>query len=216
MLFADDSYLYCKASVREATEMVRLLRSFELASGQQVNFQKSSVFFNTNTAQESRQEICSLMGIREADSQSMYLGLPSMLGRNKSELLGFIKDRVRNRIQGWKGKVLSRAGKEILIKTVVQALPNYFMNVFVLPVEMCKEMEQMMSTLLWKSSNKKGKGINWMKWDRMTACKESGCMGFKKLRDHNLALLGKQAWRLVVNDKGLVGRIFRLSGEILS
>lgn len=44
MLFADDSYLYCKSNQDEARRVMELLRLFEHASGQQISVEKSSVF----------------------------------------------------------------------------------------------------------------------------------------------------------------------------
>lgn len=52
----------------------------------------------------------------EANEHSTYLGLPNLLGRNKSALLGFLKDKVNMKIRSWEGKLISRAGKEILVK----------------------------------------------------------------------------------------------------
>ncbi|KAM6556085.1 hypothetical protein CsatB_003104 [Cannabis sativa] len=46
ILIADDSYVFCKANENEAQNVLRLLHSYELASGQQVNFAQSSVFFS--------------------------------------------------------------------------------------------------------------------------------------------------------------------------
>ena len=40
----------------------------------------------------------------------------------------------------WKGKYLSVAGKEVLIKSVAQALPIYIMSVFKLPLTLCDEL----------------------------------------------------------------------------
>uniref|UniRef100_A0A803PDL7 Reverse transcriptase domain-containing protein n=1 Tax=Cannabis sativa TaxID=3483 RepID=A0A803PDL7_CANSA len=132
LLFADDSYIYCKATNREADEVLRLLALFEKASGQQVNYAKSSVFFSTNTTPQGRDVICSRMGIQPASDNSKYLGLPSIMNRNKNVVLGYLKDKVRQRIQSWDNKFLSRAGKEVLIKSVLQSLPSYAMNVFLL------------------------------------------------------------------------------------
>lgn len=61
MLFADDSYVYCKANVEGANNLVDLLNLFQQASGQQVNLNKSSVFFSPNTAEAVKQEVCSIL-----------------------------------------------------------------------------------------------------------------------------------------------------------
>lgn len=37
-------------------------------------------------------------------------------------------------MQGWKEKLLSQAGKEIMIKAVVQSIPTYSVSVFCLPI----------------------------------------------------------------------------------
>lgn len=119
MLFADDSYLYCKATTTEAAKVCQLLNTFEAASGQQVNRQKSSIFFSKNTDEVTRTEVCNLMQKNEATEHITYLGLPNTMGRNKSAVLGYLKDRIRKRVTSWDGKLMSKAGKEILLKTVI-------------------------------------------------------------------------------------------------
>ncbi|XP_074327492.1 uncharacterized protein LOC141665405 [Apium graveolens] len=120
MFFADDTYSFCKANEREADHIVDLLQIFERASGQKINAAKSSVFFSRNTAQEFRDAICAMLRFKEAGDNTTYLGLPSMLGRNKSAMLGYLKDRMKEKVQGWDKKWLSRGGKELLLKTVAQ------------------------------------------------------------------------------------------------
>ncbi|XP_074374616.1 putative mitochondrial protein AtMg00310 [Apium graveolens] len=43
---------------------------------------------------------------------SKYLELPSLVGRSKKRVFGFIKDKVWQRIQGWKAKPISKAGAD--------------------------------------------------------------------------------------------------------
>ncbi|XP_060972631.1 uncharacterized protein LOC133038482 [Cannabis sativa] len=211
LLFADDSYVYCKASEEEANRVLTLLRTFEEASGQKVNLHKSSAFFSSNTRVDIRRRVCSLMQVQEAGADSLYLGLPSIVGRNKNDVLGFLKERMRKRITSWEGKFLSRAGKEVFIKSVVQYLPSYAMNVFLFPIGTCKELERLVASFWWKSnkSNSNGSGIVWMNWDRMTRNKAEGGMGFRNLRDFNLAMLGKQGWRLMFRQDSLVSKVFK-------
>ncbi|XP_060972136.1 uncharacterized mitochondrial protein AtMg00310-like [Cannabis sativa] len=160
------------------------------------------------------------MGIAEAGENSFYLGLPNTLGRNKTSMLGFLKDKMRKRIQSWEGRFLSKVGKELLIKSVAQSLPSYAMNVFLLPVEACPEMEQMMCKFWWQASAKNNKGIHWKSWERLTIHESKGGMGFRNLIDFNLSLLSKQGWRLLSQPDSLVGRIFKAryykSGSFLS
>lgn len=192
MLFADDSYMYCKASEEEANRVLRMLQVFENASGQKVNRMKSSVFFSTNTSSESRIKICEVLQMLEADDRSMYLGLPNTLGCNKSVILGFLKDKVKKRVVSWDDKWISKAGKEVLIKSVAQTLPSYAMSVFLLPLDIIKDIERTMARYWWSSKPNNEKGIHWLSWDHMSYHKSAGGMGFRNLRDFNLALLGKQ------------------------
>lgn len=145
MLFADDSYCYCKADNTEATKVLELLNIYENASGQKVNIEKSSVFFSTNVIEYNRQSICLNLRMREADEHGKYLGLPNVIGRKKSVILGFLKDKVQSKIRSWDGKNLARSGKEVLVKSVVQTLPTYAMSVFLLPLEITKEIEKALS-----------------------------------------------------------------------
>ena len=47
-----------------------------------------------------------------------YLGLPVSVGKSKKRSFEYIKKKIWSRIQGWQEKLLSKAGKEILIKAV--------------------------------------------------------------------------------------------------
>lgn len=78
----------------------------------------------------------------EADEKSKYLGLPSILGRKKTALLGYLKEKVMKRIQSWDSRWLSKGGKEVLIKNVAQTLPTFAISVFLLPMEITKDIER--------------------------------------------------------------------------
>ena len=75
-----------------------------------------------------------------------YLGLPSLIGKNKKVIFSFVKDKAWRKIQGWRKKALSKVGKEILLKKVVQVVPTYVISVFLLPISLCNELERMMNS----------------------------------------------------------------------
>ena len=124
-----------------------ILDIYEAASGQTINYSKySSTTFNTNVDAQTKVTVCNIFQIQAEHNHRKYLGLPTLIGRNKKEVFTYVKESLWHRLQGWRTKNLSRAGKEVLLKTVAQALPNYVMNVFLLPHELCLELERMMNS----------------------------------------------------------------------
>ncbi|XP_060969482.1 uncharacterized mitochondrial protein AtMg00310-like [Cannabis sativa] len=82
------------------------------------------------------------------------------------------------------------------------------MSVFLLPMKTCKAIEIVMSKYWWQSQ-KQSRGVSWLSWNKLCNHKNSGGLGFKDLRQYNIALLGKQSWRLLVNESALVTRVFK-------
>ena len=89
------------------------------------------------------------LGIPEINQYEKYLGLPSLVGRNKKASFNYIKERVWKKLQGWKEKLLSQPGREVLIKVVVQAIPTYNMSCFKLPLGLCSEIESLIRRFWW-------------------------------------------------------------------
>ena len=103
LLFVDDSILFCKASAGESRELKFLLQKYEDASSQKINTDKSSIFFNPNTALEVKEEIFSTLGPMQDSRHSKYLGLPSFIGRLKIQVFSILKERIGQKLVGWKG-----------------------------------------------------------------------------------------------------------------
>uniref|UniRef100_A0A803QDQ2 DUF4283 domain-containing protein n=1 Tax=Cannabis sativa TaxID=3483 RepID=A0A803QDQ2_CANSA len=164
VLFANDNYLFCQATQGAAANLLNLLHSFENASGKKVNVSKSKIFFSPNTDPLLREHICNTIGMMEASEGSHYLGLPNIIDRNKNAILGFLKNKLINRLNSWHDKFLSRASKEILLKTVIQSLPTYSMRVFLILIGTCQEIEKLIARFWWKTSASKGS------WDQDLVC----------------------------------------------
>jgi hypothetical protein len=105
--------------------------------------------------------------------------------------------------------MLSQAGKEVLIKSVAQAIPSYCMSVFLLPMSIGDEIEKMLNSFWWGIKENGSKGIRWMSWDKLTMRKEWGGMGFRNIYGFNLAMLGKQGSNLLTNSDAMVSKVFK-------
>lgn len=95
-----------------------------------------------------------------------------------------------NKMKDWKEKALSHAGKEVLIKAVIQAIPSYSMNCFLLPVTTCQEIEKITTRFFWGSTIEDTK-CHWTSWEILTTLKAGGGIGFRELHFFNLAMLEK-------------------------
>jgi hypothetical protein len=103
---------------------------------------------------------------------------------------------------------LSQAGKEILLKAVIQAIPTFSMSVFMLPKSLCYEINSLMQRFWWGHKENDTR-IHWMSWSRMGVPKAKGGLGFRDLVCFNKALLAKQCWRLLKNPDSLTARIIK-------
>jgi hypothetical protein len=153
LLFADDCFLFCRSNLSETNKLMEILKIYEMASGQEINLSKSEVFFSRNMSRAAQEDLSNIMGVKHVLGTGTYLGLPSMVGRSKKDTFAYVKDRIWKRINGWRSRPLSRAGKEVMIKSVLQAIPAYIMNIYLLPDTLIVEIERMINAFWWGGGN---------------------------------------------------------------
>ena len=167
LLFADDSLLFCQATQTKGVAIAKILQTYAKASGQSINLVKSSVYFSNNTTSSQKQEMLKTLGVKEVDRFESYQRLPTLIGQAKYHTFSHLKDRIWKKMQGWKGMLLSKASKEVLIKAVAQSIPTYIMSVFQLPMKLCDELDALCAKLWWGQVRNERK-IHWKSWDKLS------------------------------------------------
>ncbi|KAH1120608.1 hypothetical protein J1N35_003768 [Gossypium stocksii] len=178
----DDCFLFGDATGEGATTMHNLILEYEHAS------------------------VTGILGVRLATNPEKYLGSPTMVGKKKRWAFAHFVDRFRKKIEGWSLRYLSMSGKEVFIKSILQAIPVYVMQCFALPKLLCRKLEGLLNKFWW-SNNKTGKGIHWSNWNALCKPKSYGGMGFRDLFLFNRALLAKQVWRIFTNPDCLLSKV---------
>jgi hypothetical protein len=218
LLFADDSLILMKADMTNATSLQQVLDTYCANSGQLVSLAKSSIYFSPNTNVLLRAEICETLHIDTEALSDKYLGLPAIVGADRSDNFIHFVERIIQRINGWKEKYLSIGGKEILLKAVAQAIPVYAMSVFQIPIGVCKRMTDAIAQFWW-GDDENSKKMHWLAWWKLCYPKKEGGMGFRDFHSFNLAMLAKQTWRLINEPESLCARVLQAkyypNGDIL-
>ncbi|XP_023902052.1 uncharacterized protein LOC112013903 [Quercus suber] len=157
----------------ECNEIQRILQVYETSFGQQLNRSKTSLFFSPNTDMSTKESIKAMFGAQVIRAHESYLGLPSLVGKSKRNTFAQLKQRVANKVSGWKEKLLSSAGKEVLIKAVAQVVPSYTMSCFKLPNKLCDELTGLVRQFWWGLVRDEKK-LAWMSWEKMFSKLEWG------------------------------------------
>lgn len=108
-----------------ANSIKNVLWKFGKEFRQTVSLEKSRVYFSPNGSSSTKDNICETFGIQVTSQLGKYLGFPLKhegTGRNQ---YNFIVDRVISKLAGWKSKLLSFAGRTVLVKSMMTAIPNY-------------------------------------------------------------------------------------------
>jgi len=83
------------------------------------------------------------------------------------------------------------------------------MSIFQLPATLITVIERMMNSFWWGYGRSSNRGINWLNWEKVSINKTQGELGFKDLSAFNLAMLGKQGLKFILEPDSLVSHIFK-------
>lgn len=149
-------------------------------------------FFSHNTRPNVKRNIQRMLAARVMEDCEKYLGLPMVGGKSKVNTFRELREKISKKVMGWKEKYILKAGREILIKTVAQAIPTYTMGIFKIPKYLCATINSTLAKYWWGQTKEERK-IHWINWAKLCTPKQKGGIGFRDIQAFNLALLAKQA-----------------------
>ncbi|XP_057747667.1 uncharacterized protein LOC130966862 [Arachis stenosperma] len=150
--FADDTILFCPPEEETIKNYQRLLRCFELMLGLRINFDKSSLI-PINCDGQWVQRMCKLLGCKGDTLSVKYLGIS--LGENPRlmKIWNPIIDKVEEKLNLWKAKVLNKAGKLVLVKSVLNSLPVYYLSLFKMSKAVVEKLISLQRRFLWSKED---------------------------------------------------------------
>jgi hypothetical protein len=208
LLFADDSIFFARSDRKSVEALKDTLHVYCQGSGQKINIDKSSIFFGLRCDGQVKADVMNQLGVSNEALQDTYLGMPTGIGRSPTGSFRSIVDRAWKHMNGWSDRPPSRAGKEALLKAVIQAIPTYIMSCFQIPVSTCDSFRKAIADYWWGIEAGKKK-MHWRSWEWLSTPKALGGMGFRDLVLFNQAMLGRQCWRLLTDPSSLCARLLK-------
>ncbi len=197
--FADDLLLFLDGSARSAKVTKFLLDAFTAASGLKINSAKSS-FIPINLEAVWAADLAAFLGCPIGSFPITYLGFPlAPKALHKPDYLPLI-EKISKRLAGWKGSLLSRGGRLVLLNSVLSSVPAFFCSTFRLPSWVIKEIDKIRRGFFWKGRLLKNGFHCLAKWEHVCRPKLQGGLGIRNIRAMNEALLMKHLWKFYCID----------------
>ena len=198
IFFVDDLLLFAKANFKNCDAISEVLQTFCTTSGQKISNVKSRVFFSPTVPNSTRNGICHKLGVFMTSSLGKYLGFPIIHSGKTRNDFQFVVERVQAKLDGWKSKLLSPAGRLVLIKSAALPISDYVMQCVALPTKIYSSVDKLCRDFLWGSTLEKRK-LHLVNWSKVTLPTDIGGLGIFQMKHRNSALLAKLCWRIATD-----------------
>ncbi|KAL5568741.1 hypothetical protein UlMin_025316 [Ulmus minor] len=148
LMFADDIFVFGKACITKANHIKETVDSFCSWSGLSFNNSKSSIFFSGNTRGSVANQLTAFLGFERIPMDSCYL----------VECLDL-------KLAAWKSRLLSKASRLTLIKSVALAMPIYAMHTARIPKAICADLDARIRRFWWGSKEENARSLCLKAWD---------------------------------------------------
>ncbi|XP_019240885.1 PREDICTED: uncharacterized protein LOC109220870 [Nicotiana attenuata] len=191
--YADDTIIFSSSDDTSLRLVMEILHAYEAASGQLVNKAKSAIYMHHLTDSTVVSKVESITGIGKQEFPFTYLGCPIFYARRRMDYYEGLISKVMDKLQSWKGKLLSVGGRAVLITNVLQSMPVHLLSAVNPPNYVINRLHKIFARFFW-NSNVGGVSRHWALWANLCMPYEEGGIGFRSLHDVSKALFCKLWW----------------------
>ncbi|KAL8098626.1 hypothetical protein AgCh_031406 [Apium graveolens] len=195
LFFADDVLLFSRGDKGSITHIMNYLDSVSTMSGLQPSIHKSTVFL-CNCTTDVVDWFDLKFGNPHGSLPVKFLGVPLISSQLSINDYRPLIEKLLQRIDSWTTIFLSLAGRVQFIKTVLNAIPGFWTNHFMLPKSVHKYIRQMLSKFLWKGDSTKKGGAK-ISWINLTLPRSEGGIGLRDPEEWNKVQLLFQLCKVV-------------------
>ncbi|GJY34673.1 putative ribonuclease H-like domain-containing protein [Tanacetum coccineum] len=195
LCFADDLFLFAHGDSDSVKVIKEALDEFKVASGLIPSLPKSKGYF-CNVLNCNKLAILQILPFEEGTLPVKYLGVPLVTSRLVFRDCKELIEKVQARVDDWKNKFLSAAGRLQLIRSVLSSMHIYWASMFILPSRVLLDIEQIIRHFLWSHGSSK-RCQSKVAWEVVCLPKDEGGLGVRRLDTFNKALMVSHMWKLL-------------------
>jgi hypothetical protein len=149
-LYADDVVLFIRPSLRDACFIKLALQCFGDVTGLAKNLAKSSAI-PIRCEGIDLNSILSPLQFAVKDFPCTFLGMPLSLRKlGKADFQTLLVDKIDALLAAWKGSMISREGRLVLLKAMLSSVLIYMMTVHKFPVWVLERIEKRCRAWFWR------------------------------------------------------------------
>ena len=165
LLFADDSLLFFKKDNKSLANLKGILDWYYSLFGQNINLAKFDLFCSPNMPKDEQENLARHLQVHLVQNPNKYLGLNFKQRGNRIIEFQYLFEKLHSKLQGWKTKLLSQAGRT-LISSVLQTLPLYTFSCYKVPETVCNKMDSIVRAFWWGHEPRERK-LHLLNWDKI-------------------------------------------------
>lgn len=198
-LYADDILIFCKGTLSNVRNIMKLFEDYGNYSGQVVNANKSK-FYSRALSLSRILTISSITGFSHGSLPFNYLEIRLFKGKPKTIHLRYVVDRIQSKLHAWKGRLLTIMGRVQLVNVVISSMLTYSFQIYKWPTSLLSEIAKSMRNFIW-SGNSSQKKICTVAWIKVCQSKENGGLAVRDPTMVNKASLLFLAWKLLTSEE---------------
>ncbi|MFS7970880.1 hypothetical protein Hanom_Chr09g00826111 [Helianthus anomalus] len=169
---------------------------------------KQSCLYGVGVGEDDIEEMAEKLKCSKGKLPFKFLGLT--IGANMKRVKNWkpVIDKFNSKLSAWKANCLSFAGRMVLAKVVMGALPNYYFSMYLAPKKVVNTLDAIRRDFIWGRKAGKHK-TRWIAWDKMTRIKHKGGFGLGDLRSANLAFMIKWWWKYKAKPEELWTKVIK-------
>ena len=192
-MYADDVVIFVSPAQQDLVLTKAILEIFAGASGLKTNMEKSRISPIQCNLHDTVSLLTHFPG-RIDPFPIRHLGIPLDVRKIGKSALQPLVDKVAERLPTWKAALLNRAGRVVLIKSTLSAIPTHTALAVNLSPWVIKSIDSLRRGFLWQGAQSAKGGHCLLAWPRVCRPPELGGLGILDLQRFGYALRMRWLW----------------------